>query len=241
MTHLAAHESDFATLDTTSILNISFQVILFCIGFFAQIRIIKICKEEKNKTWQIHIFHAITMTVIYASRIIFMAIVYVSPSLFTMIGSWICHLLRFVFLSGFISITSNTFVIASMKYVFIVHAMKALAFGNSRIQKIFFWANLLFPFILLLDAPLYDFQHYGYIGKCFHPELWTNSTIENIQSKRMYTMHAKKVTEIDLEDPHFAIHIKLVMIIFRALWFIIVACNFTEGLIYYKIFKEMKR
>ena len=241
MTFPVANEPHFETLEATPIVNISLQVILFCIGLFAQIKIIKVCKGERNKTWQIHIFHAITMTIVFASKIILMAIGYILPSLFITIGSWICHLILFVFLYGFISIASNTFIIASMKFVFTVHTMKAIAFGESRIQKIIFWANLLFPFILLLDAPLYDFQHYGYIGKCFHPELWTNSTIENIQSKRMYTMHAKKVTEIDLEDPQFAIHIKLVMIIFRALWFVIVACNFTEGLIYYKIFKGMKR
>ena len=75
-----ANETHFQTLDTTSILNFSFQVILFSIGLFAQIEIIKVCKEEKNKTWQIHIFHSITMTVLFASRLIFMAIGYLSPS-----------------------------------------------------------------------------------------------------------------------------------------------------------------
>ena len=235
MTHLAAHESDFATLDTTSILNISFQVILFCIGFFAQIRIIKICKEEKNKTWQIHIFHAITMTVIYASRIIFMAIVYVSPSLFTMIGSWICHLLRFVFLSGFISITSNTFIIASMKYVFIVHAMRALAIGHSRIQKLFFWANLLVPFILSLDTLLPDFKDYGYMNICLNPELRTDATFENVQSHLQLHFDS-----IDFQEPNFTNFIHLALNMFRVFAYIITACNFTEALIYYLIFKFMK-
>ena len=178
MTHLAANESHFATLDTTSILNISFQVILFCVGFFAQIKIIKVCKEEKNKTWQIHIFHAITMTILFSSRIIFMAIVYILPSLFTTIGSWVCHLFRFVFLYGFISITSNSFVIASMKFVFIVHSMKALAFGERRIQKLFLGVNLVFPFIISLDSLLPGFQPYGYISMCFNPELLPNSTFD---------------------------------------------------------------
>ena len=239
MTHSGANETHFQTLETTSIVNFCIQVTLFCIGLFAQLKIIKVCKEEKNKTWQIHIFHAITMTILFSSRIVFMAIVYILPSLFTTIGSWVCHLFRFVFLYGFISITSNSFVIASMKFVFIVHSMKALAFGESRIQKLFLGVNLVFPFIISLDSLLPDFQPFGYISICFNPELWSNSTYENVQWIADGLL--KNLIEIDLQEPHFAIYIKLFLNIFRILAFIIAACNFTEALIYYKIFKVMKR
>ena len=241
MTLPISNETHFKTLDAldaTSIVNISLQVIFFCIGLFAQIKIIKVCKVEKNKTWQIHIFHSIIMTIVFASRITFLAIGYIMPSLFITIGSWICHLLKFVFFYGFISIASNSFVIASMKFVFIVHAMRALAFGESRIKNIFFWANLLFPFILSLDSPFHDFQNDVYVNKCLNPELWTNSTFENVQT---ITIYARNWIEIEFQDPNFGIYIKLALQIFRFLVVIIVACNFAEGLIYYKIFKVMKR
>ena len=233
------NETHFHPPDTTSILNISFQSIVFCIGLFVQIKIIKVCKKEKNKTWQIHIFHSITMTVLFASRLIFMAIGYLSPSVFVTIGSWVCHIFRFVFLYGFISVLSNSLVIASMKFVLIVHAMKALAFGHSRIQKIFFWVNLLFPFILSWDSMLPDFQHYGYISKCFNPELWTNYSSENVHSIADGLL--KNTIEIDLQEGKIAIYIKLVLNIFRDFAIFISTCNLIEGLLYYKIFKFMKR
>ena len=233
-----ANETHFQTLDTTSILNFSFQVILFSIGLFAQIEIIKVCKEEKNKTWQIHIFHAITATIFFSLRIIFSVIVYVLPSLFTTIGSWVCHLFQFLFLYGFLSISSNSFVIASMKFVFCVHSMRALAFGESRIQKLFLGANLAFPFLISLDSLLPQVQPHGYISKCFNPQLWPNSTFESVSIGGGLF---KDLIETDLQEPSFAIYIKLVLNIFRGFAFIIAACKFTEGLIYYKIFKVMKR
>ena len=140
MTLPISNETHFKTLDAldaTSIVNISLQVIFFCIGLFAQIKIIKVCKVEKNKTWQIHIFHSIIMTIVFASRITFLAIGYIMPSLFITIGSWICHLILFVFLYGFISIASNTFIIASMKFVFTVHTMKKIYALIRRISYIY--------------------------------------------------------------------------------------------------------
>ena len=233
------NETYFETPDTTSILNISFILIVFCIGLFVQIKIIKVCKEEKNKTWQIHIFHSITMTILFASQVIFMAISYLSPSVFITIGSWVCQIFRFVFLYGFISVLSNSFVIASMKFVLTVHAMKALAVGHSRIQKIFFWANLLFPFILSLDSLLPDFQEYSYISKCYNPELWTNYTSENVHS--MAEGLLKNIIEIDLQEQKIANYIKLVLNIFRVSAIFISTSNLIEALLYYKIFKFMKR
>ena len=235
MTFPVANEPHFETLEATPIVNISLQVILFCIGLFAQIKIIKVCKGERNKTWQIHIFHAITMTIVFASKIILMAIGYILPSLFITIGSWICHLILFVFLYGFISIASNTFIIASMKFVFTVHTMKAIAFGESRIQKIFFWANLLFPFILSFDTLLPDFQHDGYISICLNPELRINATFENVQ-----TLLDSHFDSIDFQEPNFANYIQLAVKMLRVFAYIITACNVTEGLIYYQIFKVMK-
>ena len=170
-----------------------------------------------------------------------MAIVYVLPSLFTTIGSWVCHLFRFLFLYGFTSITSNSLVIASMKYVFIVHSMRALAFGESRIQKLFLGANLAFPFLISLDSLLPQVQPHGYISKCFNPQLWPNSTFEDVSMYPPAGGLFKNLIEIDLQEPSFAIYTKLVLNIFRVFAFIIAACNFTEGLIYYKIFNVMKR
>ena len=233
------NETFFENPDTTSIFNISFQFIVFCIGLFFQIKIIKACKEEKTKTWQIHIFHSITMTILIPSRVMFLAIGYLSPSVYINIGGWVCHILRFLFCYGYISVLSNSLVIASMKFVLIVHAMKALAFGHSRIQKIFFWANLLFPFILSWDSILPDFQHYGYISKCFNPELWTNYTSENVHSIADGLL--KNMIDIDLQERNIVIYIKLVLNIFRVSSIYISTTNVIEAFLYYKIFKFMKR
>ena len=121
--------------NTPSTYHILAQILLYGIGFFIQVRNITICIAEKSKTWQIDIFHAIVMTIVFACRIPFMAIVYLSPSSFLSIGSWICYIFAFEFTFAFHSINSHSLIIAIMKYVYIVHAMRARLFGEIRLNR----------------------------------------------------------------------------------------------------------
>ena len=107
-----------------SAIHVIVQILLYALGFFIQIKNISICIAEKSKTWQIDIFHAVVMTISFPCRILFMAVVYLSPNSFLSIGSWICYIFAFEFTFAFHSINSHSLIIAIMKYVSIVHAMK---------------------------------------------------------------------------------------------------------------------
>ena len=237
----AQNETNIEALQATSILNISFQVVLFCIGLLAQIKIVLVCYADKNKTWKIHIFHAIATTLIFATRIIFKAVMDISPYVCIIIGSWIGHIYNFVSLYGFIAISCHTLVIAIMKFVFCVHAMKARAFGESRIENIFLWINILFPLILCMEVLLTNKSlsyNHVYVNKCVDRELWTNSTVDNTPSIHKLL---KYPFENNLEVPKVALLIQIALRILLAAGIIISGSNLIEGVLYYKIFKAMKR
>ena len=60
----------------STMIHITFQVLLFFIGTFIQIKIISICKEEKCATLQIHVIHSIILIINFACNISFDLVIY---------------------------------------------------------------------------------------------------------------------------------------------------------------------
>ena len=113
-----------------STVHLIFQVVIFCAGLFVQIKTISACREDKDKTWQIHVTHSIVLTIFYGYTIPFHAITYSVPFLSNYTGSWICYAASFVSLYCYQSIMANSLLIAFEKYLFVVHAIKCIKFGD---------------------------------------------------------------------------------------------------------------
>ena len=111
--------------NVNQVVHIICQMIIFCIGLNIQIKIIDACNDEKGKTWKIHVSHAIVTTVYYGFFIPFQAVTTFVPSLSMYMGSWICYLASFVSFYSYHAVFANSLQVAVMKYIFIVHALKA--------------------------------------------------------------------------------------------------------------------
>ena len=142
MNYSATNETSIDLPNTSSTIYIIFPILLYAIGLFINIKNIIVCKTEKSRTWQIDISHAVVMSIVFAVRIPIMAATYLLPKSFLHSGRWICHMLAFVFSFGAGSINSHSLIVAIMKYVSIVHAMKVRSFGEDKIKKIFFLVTI---------------------------------------------------------------------------------------------------
>ena len=183
------NQTTFGSIDTDlsikaptilEILLIVLQVILFCVGLHLQVRTILVCIEEKSKTWQIHIVHAIVMAIFYGYTIPFYAITYFIPSLATYVGDWICYLSAFLGLFTFNEMMVNSLLIAIMKYIFICHTWKARLFGEERIQRIFLIICIIYPAIMAILTLLGPFAQWSKnrseIKSCFGNSYYSSST-----------------------------------------------------------------
>ena len=143
-------ESFDSGVPVSAIIHILVQVLLFCAGLFIQIKIILVCKKEKDKTWQIHISHSIVLIIYYTFTIPFDAITYFIPFLSQYTGHWLCYIASFITLYGYYSAGAHTLLISVMKYVFIVHDKKVREIGEDKIKKAFFLINLAHPLLLTI-------------------------------------------------------------------------------------------
>ena len=226
--------------DISEIFHIVFQVLLFCVGLYFQVKTILVCIEEKNKTWQIHISHAIVMTVYYGCFIPFYSITYFIPYLAAYTGSWICYLSAFVAVFCYQAIMVHSLLVAIMKYIFIVHTWKARLFGDERIQKIFLWIAIIYPVTMAIATILLttNYQNRSEIKSCFG-KLLNNSSNSGIHKSLFVIIPCDLGRSSD--NNSILIYVAKGVCLIRSLLGAVINTNLPEGLLYFKIFSQMKR
>ena len=223
------------------IFHIIIQVLLFFIGLYFQTKTISVCIEEKGKTWHIHVTHAIVMTIYYGFFIPFRASTYFLPFLAEYVGgTWICYIASIVSFYCYHSILAHSLLVAVMKYSFINHAMKVKAFGEEKIQKIFFWINLILPLLLTIAAMMTtDFQTRSALKNCFGHEEGNDSIPFDHDSA---FGGSKNFLFCDLTNtPEKIYGLAQFVCVSRSLLNIAICTNLPEGFFYYMIFRSMKR
>ena len=223
-----------------STVHLIFQVLIFCAGLFVQIKTISACKEDQGKTWKIHVTHSIVLTIFYGYTIPFHAITYSVPFLSKYTGSWICYTASFISLYCFQSIMANSLLIVVEKYFFIVHAIKCIKFGETRVQKYFFWINLLHPLLLTIVAMFTtNVEQRSALKSCF------GKTTEDLQEYNISSPRSFEIPGCPSNNPkkHSLAVFYVLHFVCASRWIInvIFATNLIEGFCYYKIFKKMKR
>ena len=213
------------------VVHIILQVCIFSVGLYFQIRTILVCIKEKNKTWQIHISHAIVMTVYWGYFIPFQAITHFVPSLGTYVGNWICYLSAFFSFFGYHSMIIQSLLIAAMKYLFIVHTWKAKSFGEDRIQNIFLMIHLIYPTILATASMLTsDFQTRTFVKSCLG-----SSYRSSFSNEFLCILNTSSEN-----NPNYVPGAKFICIT-KTILGSIINSNIPEGCLYYAIFTKMKR
>ena len=232
--------SEFIKPDICQIVHIISQIIIFCIGLNIQVNIIYVCNEEKGKTWKIHVSHAIITTVYYGFFIPFQSVTTFVPSLSIYTGSWICYVASFVSFYCYHAIVVNSLQVAIMKYIFIVNALKARAYGEAKIQKIFFWINTMLPLVLAIIALLTtNFQTRSALKSCFG-ETVHQSLIPNDSPPR--SMHFFTCANLRRSDYDAGLYYVLQFLcVTRKIINWIIVSNLPQGFFYYKIFSAMTR
>jgi hypothetical protein len=157
------------------------------------------------------------------------------------IGHWFCSFGWFFMYFCFTIVSFNSFIVALMRYFFIVWREKAATYGKEKVKKIFLFLSVIFPLIMTvwrvsdtneIDAMSFINKCYGIYHKVF---LIEESTLNVSQQKYCAYVHY---------DGYYGKVISLALQIscmIRASAMIILCFNLTEGIIYYKTFTHMIR
>ena len=221
----------FKAPKVSEIIHIIFQVCIFGVGLYFQIRTILVCIKERTKAWQIHISHAVVMTVYWGYFMPFQAITHIVPSLGTYAGYWICYMSAFLAFFCYHAMIIQSLLIAAMKYIFIVHTWKAKSFGEERIQKIFSLIHMIYPAVMaVLSMISSNFQTRSSIISCF------GNSYRSAFSNAFFCILDKSS-----ENNPFYIPGARFICVTKTIIASIINSNIPEGILYYMIFTKMQR
>ena len=226
--------------DISHILHLVIQTLLFGIGLFIHVKIIQQSKADRSKAWLIHISHSLVVTFHYGIRVPFQAITHFVPHLSSYIGSWICYIAAFNGFYGLQEILAHSLWIAIEKYILIVHFLKARAFGEEHIEKIFCCLHAMCPFLLSIIPMLTtNYETRASLKSCFGLTAESLETSNSSVSGRSNFLFCdvSGYSEINAILPY----IVQFFCVSRAVLNIVVGTNLLEAFFYYKIFKSMKR
>ena len=115
--------ADSSVVDLKSFVTvITTLLILFFIGLYLQIKIIRVSIENKGVNWKVDIQHSIIMIGLFSFRISFEIVSYLIPALHQYTGKWFCYLTLFINQLGMVSVLSHSLIIAIYKYIYVVKA-----------------------------------------------------------------------------------------------------------------------
>ena len=123
-------------------------LIAYLIGCYLNVRVIKVSIKDKAISWKMDITNSVFLIIHYAHSILMHGVTTVVPNLYSYTGKWFCYLSKFLAYSGNLNVQAQTFIIAIMNFVVIVHWKRAKAYGHKRVKMIFFWINLLYPLFM---------------------------------------------------------------------------------------------
>ena len=226
------------------VLHITFRILLTLIGTYINLKIISVCKREKNKTWQIDIVRSIAIIPLTYFAITFEAINdYLSNPISNYTGVSICYIAAFVYVYLPYLIAFYSLVVSIMKYVFIVHQQKAIEIGEDLIKRWFFWFNLIHPLVIAISTVLlFDFETFASLIKCFKLEQKVAQRYDSPTGslERLFLCKLRS-SERDMEEGNAIYIFTQTFCAFKMIYFLILSSNIPEAFFYYKIFKEMRR
>ena len=150
----------------------SIVTILYAVGLYLHLRIIRVSKTTKEMTWKLDITHSMICIALYTYNVLIHPTTYFVENLYMYTGEWFCYAAKVISQFLLFYLGAHSTIIAAMKYVIIVYEEKIRLF-KSKIKDTFFFVNISYPiFLILLTVFLIPnyFALYGghtHINRCF--------------------------------------------------------------------------
>ena len=131
-------------------------ILVYFIGVYLHIKVIKVCRKEMQMTWKLDIIYSISTLFYFSLAITMFVITYLNISEMTDLcsgnGKIVCKGIKFITFLGRMYICSHSLVISLMKYCMVVLYDKVRKIGKYKVEITFFLVDILYPaiaFILL--------------------------------------------------------------------------------------------
>ena len=218
------------------------RIILFVIGTYLQIKIIRVCKKEKDKTWLIDTTRSLVMIPLCFFNAIFEPINDYFPNYPEYTSISVCYISAFIYIYLPNIVAFHSLLISIMKYLWIVHHEKARTIGDEKLTKGFFWFNLIHALMLTVPTiALLDFESSHALVHCFGLEEEISQRYNSSSAKVERMFMCKLRSENNDDGANYTSYVLMQGFCgIKMVYTTFVMSNIWEGVFYYKIFNKMK-
>jgi len=158
-------------------------------------------------------------------------------------GEWFCFLVQSLANFHFIVVMNQSFIIAMMRYWFIVQEERVKNYAKAKTKRIFVCLSIFIPLFMVIwaTAENAELSPFLFVNRCYgrdHQVFLIN--ISPLQVSNPYFCQFGNYSDKEIYGKIVEIF-KRATCIFKTTLMFLMACNLTEGVIYYKIFSHMKR
>ena len=220
----------------------SIRLILILIGEFVHSRVLILIKKENGLVKEVTMICTITSMIVWPFWVIFTSGTDFVHPINEIIGKWFCSLSNLFMFYSFSIISFNSFIVAAMRYLFIVHKEKVEMFGKQKTKNIFLLLNVFVPAILVVLDVIEnsELNPLSYINKC-------NGVDHKVFLADTSTLHIAKrnfcAPAISVGTDSYGVleMIKRTCCIVKLVVVLVMGLNFFEGIIYFRIFSHIDR
>ena len=219
------------------------RMLVVILGLFIHVKALKMVSRETGLLSEVTKFFLWTQIIFLPSMVGFIISTDFIYPLNEVVGRWYCTLGWSIFLFGALVITSHSFVIAIMRYFFIIYEAKAERFGKEKAKKLGLYVIILIPLTVVITGAIEgsELTWMSFINKCYgnHHKVFLieHSTISSFN---------KKVAK--LEDEELRSYSSMILAILwrvskivRATVALLMGFNIVEGFVYYQILSHLNR
>ena len=213
--------------------------LLFCVlGLLVLYKVFKMVRREKGLVNEVTQFYCLVMITNYPTWLLFATLNDFLHPLKDIMGQWICTLMRVVFYINFNVTIFQSFVVALMRYCFIVHEQKIRKFGKQKTKNIFLFLTIFFPILLITWGFIenQEIDTFKLVNRCYGVDHKV-FLAEHSTGKQLFCVFQK----IDGQYGYILNIVRQITCTTKFLVTCVVGMNLSECLIYYKIFAHMTR
>ena len=219
------------------------RMILVIIGEFIHIKVFIILKKENGLVKDVAKLFTATQMIFWPFWLLLTTSTDFVHPLNIVIGQWFCTFSWFFFFLCWTIIAFHSFIVALMRYFFIVHDKKVAAYGKEKAKKVFLLLSFLIPLLVVIWGAIEDpeLNAMSFINKCYgnHHKVFLIETSTLNVVKRNFC-EFENFDESGSFGKILAI-VKRVSCIAKTTVMLIMGFNFTEAIIYYKIVSHIHR
>lgn len=204
-------------------------------------KLFKMVRKENGLVNEVTQFYCIALMTNYPIWLLFATITEFLHPLKNIMGQWICSLMRVVFYTIFNVVIFQSFVVALMRYCFILHEEKVKSFGKKKIKNVFLFLTIFFPCFYIVWGFIQnqELDAFKNINSCYAIDfkVFLAEVINETPGKHLFCVFDK----IDGKHEYILALMGYITCMTKQVILILIGMNVFEGLIYYKIFSHITR